>query len=71
MSQNNYLSKREVYMRGFPHRSDEILVESQNNYLSKREVYNGNEIERVSFRCPSLKITTSQRERFIIAAQIQ
>ena len=36
-SQNNYLSKREVY--GAKYLSSESEVVSQNNYLSKREVY--------------------------------
>ena len=36
-SQNNYLSKREVYLTGDIGHLLQIL--SQNNYLSKREVY--------------------------------
>mgnify|MGYP000732901196 CR=1 FL=1 len=37
VSQNNYLSKREVYKA--KHALNVAKLKSQNNYLSKREVY--------------------------------
>ena len=61
-SQNNYLSKREVYVIDMDTR--EVVAWSQNNYLSKREVYHISDstMDEMYIR---LKITTSQRERFM------
>ena len=65
MSQNNYLSKREVYTNCI-HSAELRAAASQNNYLSKREVYTKVSTSRSKIqRVVSLKITTSQRERFI------
>ena len=60
LSQNNYLSKREVYKECL---ETSQHTGSQNNYLSKREVYVMKMV--LTTGCHSLKITTSQRERFI------
>ena len=63
VSQNNYLSKREVYQF---HKVLSVTTRamSQNNYLSKREVYNKQYLDLIPAD-KRLKITTSQRERFI------
>ena len=62
-SQNNYLSKREVYISIDAETNGLWGKPSQNNYLSKREVYEDKALTQEALEC--LKITTSQRERFI------
>ena len=87
-SQNNYLSKREVYKKSLTlkyqayrlkittSQRERFISElcktilynklkSQNNYLSKREVYKLKLKLKLAQVKKSLKITTSQRERFI------